>query len=113
MGNLKQSFFKTIGSFGGVGLSMERRFKVLRTKLEYEWPSIYRTLVSRDLDQLEAVSVGDFKGALLRAGIYLDRESWKTILRHFGEKEQILYKEMSMQLGLHRAGFESISSVRL
>ena len=33
-------------------LNMERKFRILKTKLEYEWPNVYRTLVSRDLDQL-------------------------------------------------------------
>ena len=27
------------------------RIKMLKTKLEYEWTNIYRTLISKDLDQ--------------------------------------------------------------
>lgn len=52
VGNLRGSFFKTAGSFMNSSLNMERKFRILKTKLEYEWPNVYRTLVSRDLDQL-------------------------------------------------------------
>ena len=72
------------------------RFRLLKTKLEYEWPSIYRTLVSRDLDQKERVSLSDLKGALLRCGIYLDKENWKTVQRYFTEDASVLYKEMGL-----------------
>ena len=94
---------------------MERKFRILKTKLEYEWPNVYRTLVSRDLDQMEKVSIPDFKGALLRSGIYLDKENWKTVMQFFveGDPPQVIYKEMSNQLGLHRSCFESINSTRL
>ncbi len=53
-------------------------------KLEPEWPHIYRTLLSRDLDQAEVISAANFKTALLRAGIYLDKITWRTLLTQFG-----------------------------
>ena len=86
---------------------------MLKCKLEYEWAHVYRTLLSRDLDQKEYVSASDFKAALLRTGIYLDKESWATIFKHFGSGDNINYKEMSLALGLHKGAVQNMSSARL
>lgn len=59
------------------------------------------------------MSSTDFKAALLRAGIYLDKESWRTIATHFATGDNIYYKEMSLTLGLHRQGLENMNSSRL
>jgi len=86
-------------------------------KLGYEWKNIYRALSLADCNDNGVISISEFVAICDKVKVSIIPNEAKQLLRQFGdlsensEEEQINYKKLSQQLGLHKESFNFLNKV--
>lgn len=122
------SKFMSITTIAG----MTKTEKVLSEKLAYEWKNLYRNFVAQDPKDNGLINIKEFDQVCLKFKINFTREEMRQIKKLFGDEsghviqmgaftdkkrsisssmvDQVNYKTMSNNLGLHKASMNHLSS---
>ena len=81
-------------------------------KLAYEWKTIYRLCTLHDADSTGEVTVQQFEKACSKQKVSLSEYEMKKVQRMFGNDEFVNYKQMSIQLGLHKESYNYLQKIQ-
>ena len=84
-------------------------------KLGYEWKNIYRLLTLSDASSTGEVTLSQFEKACIKQKVSLSDYETKKLYQTYGadksDAQYINYRQMSINLGLHKESYNYLQKV--